>query len=164
MPGLTSLRVFHAINIVYNDECPFINTQFRKFMLDICTHIPELKLEYMASLDSVERLVRRKAVPKVRKGSDKGKEKATATHIDDALGNIWANYPDPNISPISTGSGWTASGSISSPTGQPAEFPDSSDDEDDLKPATKIETVGDIKYQEVIGVKIWEKEVVSNRL
>jgi hypothetical protein len=129
---------------------------------DTISHQPQLKLEYLA-LDSsggaigidqqVFRLVRRKNVPKTpAKVDKKGKGKETATSdLNGTIGSIGSSI-------------W---GGLETqlPPGLDA---DSSDEEEEIEgykvKGLRLEMMGGLKFSDIAGVRIFEKDVVSGRL
>lgn len=155
MPSMESLRALHTFQFRVDDTCVWVMREFRKFTVDIVSHNPDMKLEYLALDTSVDRLARRKSAPpkkvvKNSKGKGKGKEldlvsaKALA---ELALGNSGSN------------SSWGDS------TNSYFDLADSSDDEDGLgKTGLKVETVEGVRFCDVTGVRIFEKEIITGRL
>src|SRR5450756_1855001 len=125
-PGFTSLHALHTIQLRTDDQCHTVHTQFRKFIVDIVAHNPDVKLEYIALVDNVERLVRRKQAPK-KVNDKKGKGKDSTDGMDNtskALAEL--------IIGLGSSSTWSAGSVASNGTATPVmpEWQDSSDDED----------------------------------
>jgi len=127
-------------------------------------HNPDLKLEYIALVDNVERLVRRKPTPKSTKlGDKKGKGKASSKmdNTSKALAEL--------IIGLGTSSSWGDGSGAGNGTATPMlEWQDSSDDEESINglgvPGLKIETIEGIRFCDVSGVRIFEKDILAGRL
>src|SRR5437016_11790065 len=68
----------HIINFRNEDTCHWVVREIRKFAVDCVSNNPEMKLEYIALENTVERLVRRAKKTKLKgkgKAMDKGKGK-----------------------------------------------------------------------------------------
>ena len=144
MPGMTSLRAIHINQFRVGDTCPSIMHETKQFMVDMVSHNPQMTLEYIGLNEAIERLVRRsraKSTKKDKKG--KGKANETTKVIAEALlGNsTWAD----------------SSASFDSQA--------SSDEEMMVgKLGLKVETVEGIRFCDVTGVRIFEKDVIGGRL
>jgi hypothetical protein len=122
-----------------------------------------VKLEYIALVDNVERLVRRKQSPK-KLNDKKGKGKASANGMDNtskALAEL--------IIGLGSSSTWGDGSGASNGTATPVmlEWQDSSDDEDvgiTGQTGLKVETIEGIRFCDVGGVRIFEKDVLAGRL
>jgi len=126
--------------------------EFKGFTKDNVAHNPDMKLEYLALQDNVDRLVRRSAlyVSKTKKAKGKGKAKESKHLAEMILG----------VSNALTGD---------AANGAPFEWQASSDDEDQWdvpvgKAGLKVETVEGVRFGDVVGVRIFEKDVVGGRL
>lgn len=140
----------HMINFRNEDTCHWVIREIRKFAVDSVSHNPEMKLEYIALENTVERLVRRakKTKPKGKgKAVEKGKAKETG--------------------------GGTASEGTAFPTLDsilaPAPVSESSEDEalnseDELGPGLKLETLEGVRFYDIFGVRIFRKDVMMGRL
>jgi hypothetical protein len=161
LPGFTSLRALHTIQLRNEDTCHTVHIQFRKFLVDIVANNPEVKLEYIALVDNIERIVRRKKPPKSAKPSDK-KGKGKAVGVDNtakALAEL--------IIGLGSSSAWSDGSSATNGTTTPVmlEWQDSSDDEEVGGLAgLKIETMEGIRFCDVTGVRIFEKDILAGRL
>ena len=144
MTGMTSLRALHVNQFRYEDPCTSMMHEFKQMMVDVVAHTPHMKLEYIGLNEAIDRLVRRPRVNKNTKKDKKGKGKESDV-ISEALygANGWA---DPSTMPD-----WQASS-----------------DEDEAMMAgesgLKVETVEDIRFYEISGVRIFEKDVIFGRL
>jgi len=152
LPGLVNLRAMHMINFRNDDTCHWVIREIRKFAVDSVSHNPEMKLEFIALENTVERLVRRMKKPKSKgkgKATDKGKGKETSTGS-------------------SAGSSSVAFPTIESILAPPA-ISDSSDDEsvnseDEVGPGLKLETLEGVRFYDIYGVRIFRKDVMMGRL
>lgn len=118
----------------------------KRFLIDNLSHHPHLKLEWISidDDDRVERLLRPSDFPKKDKKSSKkskGKQKALGSSL------VGGNDMFPVLPPPDN---WDASSS-------------GSDDDEDLQD-TRIETVDNIHFYDVWGVRIFKKEIVNGRL
>ncbi|ELR04410.1 hypothetical protein VC83_02162 [Pseudogymnoascus destructans] len=135
LPGLVSLRALHIINFRNDDTCHWVMREVPRFIADALSSHPGMKLEYLALGNTVGRLAWNvKAVPKPK---DKGKGKATM---------------------------YTGNTSIISEGKQDESNTDDSDEEDDTAPGLKLETVDYGRFYDVLGVRMWKKEVLLGRL
>ncbi len=155
MPSMESLRALHTFQFRVEDTCVWVMRDFRKFTVDIVSHNPEMKLEYLALDTSVERLTRRKSAPKKKTAKDiKGKGKAK--ELDLVSAKALAELALGNSGPTS---GWGDNANAY------FDLVESSDDEDGLgKSGLRIETVEGVRFCDVTGVRIFEKEILSGRL
>jgi hypothetical protein len=141
--------------------------EFRKFAVDNIAHNPEMQLEYLALDTNVERLVRRKQLAKPA-GKDKAadvKGKGKATGMDNtskALAEL--------IIGLGSSSNWndaTSSSANGVTTPVLFEWQESSDEEDATsvhKTGLKVETIEGIRFCDVSGVRIFEKDILAGRL
>jgi len=149
---MTSLRALQMAHFRNDDPCACVMRESKKFMTDIVAHNPQMKLEYIAIDQSVERLVRRsraKSTKKDKKG--KGKANETTKVIAEAL--------------LSSDGTWADAGASSTPT---FDWQASSDEEAEAiivgKLGLKVETIEGIRFCDVAGVRIFEKDVTGGRL
>jgi len=162
--GLTSLRALHTIQLRNDDQCHAVHIHSRKFIVDMVANNPDLKLEYIALVDNVERLVRRKPTPKSKLADKKGKGKASSKmdNTSKALAEL--------IIGLGSSSSWGDGSGASNGTATPMlEWQDSSDDEEMSinglsNPGLKIETIEGIRFSDVGGVRIFEKDIWAGRL
>ncbi|CZR69242.1 uncharacterized protein PAC_19142 [Phialocephala subalpina] len=153
MPSLESLRALHTFQFRVDDTCVWVMREFRKFTVDIVSHNPDMKLEYLALDTSVERLARRK-YPRAKKVTSKGKGKAKELDLVSAkaLAELALGNSGPSV-------GWGDS------TNAYFDLAESSDEEDGLgKSGLRIETVEGVRFCDVTGVRIFEKEIIAGRL
>ncbi|KAK0742193.1 hypothetical protein B0T21DRAFT_306662 [Apiosordaria backusii] len=173
LAGLVSLRALHIAQLRNEDTCVWVMRETKKFLIDNLSHHPHLKLEWISidDDDRVERLIRARDLPR-RKDKQKGKkDKAKKQSPTLGLGSSASGLILPSIE---TGDGGGSSSSAwMDAIGGNGSSDDSEDDsdedgdgdgDDDRFRASKIETVGDMRFYDVYGVRIFEKEVVSGRL
>jgi len=177
MPLLTSLRALHIISFRADDTCAYVIREFRHFFVDNISHNPEMKLEYLAMDGNVERLVRRKPLPPPRKIDIKGKGKELLKKSKEKGYNMGIAMNEQLADLILSGGGWASSSSNPSSAINVGEW-DSSEEEDvemegddengaetlSKKVGLRVETVEGVRFWEVNGIKIFEKEVVYGRL
>ncbi|KAI6716641.1 hypothetical protein PZA11_001772 [Diplocarpon coronariae] len=144
MPGLTSLRVLHTIVLHTDDNCMWVMREFRKFTVDAIAHNPDMKLEYLALDHSVDRLVRRKPMPRPASGKAKELDWTSAK----ALAQLVMG---------SSAGGWVDESKY--------DFPDSEDDEDGIvKTGLQVETIDGMRLSDVVGIRIFERNVITGKL
>jgi len=82
--GLKSLASMHILNMRTPDQCQSLTRESRKFTIDNITHIPELKIKYLAMDNIVFELARKPSYFREKEkakaatdaqGKGKGKEK-----------------------------------------------------------------------------------------
>jgi hypothetical protein len=149
LSGLVSLRALHIVQLRNDDTCVWVMRETKRFLIDNLTHHPHLKLEWISidDDDRVERLIRASDLPKKDKKQSKkakGKQKAKAVP-----GGGGGNSPFPVLPPVDS---WDNAASSSD---------SESEDEDKDR---RIETVENIHFYDVWGVRIFKKEVVTGRL
>ncbi|KAK0715673.1 hypothetical protein B0H67DRAFT_581269 [Lasiosphaeris hirsuta] len=142
LAGLVSLRALHIIQLRNDDTCVWVMRETKRFLIDNLSHHPHLKLEWISvdDDDRVERLIRPSEFPRKEKRTKKSKGKQKAG----ALGG--GNDLFPVLPPLES---WDVSSD--------------SDDDEDLHDS-KIETVDNIHFYDVWGVRIFKKEVVHGWL
>lgn len=145
MPGLPSLHAIHISQFHTDDRCPWVTRETKKFIVDSVAHNPLMKLEYIALGESIERLVRRFRAKKNVDKKGKGKAKAKAVESSKSMADLLFG-PDPV-----------------------ADLQPSSDDDADMlnfigKFGLKIETIEGIRFSDITGVRIFEKDVLGGRL
>lgn len=120
----------------------------KRFLIDNVSHHPELKLEWVSvdDDDRVERLIRPSSLSKKEKKSKKSKGKQKAMNAVGASGAGFGGDVFPLLPPPDS---WDISSD--------------SEDDDELHEA-KLETMENIHFYDVWGVRIFKKEVVSGRL
>ncbi len=138
----------HIITFRNDDTCHWVIREIRKFAVDSVSHNPEMKLEYIALDNTVERLVRRAKQPK-----SKGKGKA----VNKGKGKEKASGAGPGTSFPSLDSML-----LPSPPSESSE--DDMDTEDDLVPGLKLETLEGVRFYDIYGVRIFRKDVMLGRL
>jgi hypothetical protein len=138
------------INFRNEDTCHWVVREIRKFAVDSVSHNPEMKLEYIALENTVERLVRR-----AKKTKSKGKGKA----VEKGKGK-------------ETGGGTTSEGPVFPTLDSilaPPPISESSEDEglnseDEVGPGLKLETLEGVRFYDIFGVRIFRKDVMMGRL
>lgn len=146
---LKNLRALHIINLRNDDTCVWVMRETKKFVIDTLSHFPELKLEWLAidEDEHVERIVRWKAPPKEKKSfKGKGKEKANSSAA------IFTNGDQYPVLSLENTANYI-----------------SDTDEDDVSTAyfgdsATIETIENIHFYDVLGVKIFKREIATGRL
>lgn len=170
MPGMTSLRALHTNHFRTEDTCVWVMREFRKFTVDNVAHNPDMKLEYLALDLIVDRLVRR-TKPKVsqKETTDKkGKGKATSgtKALADMITGPGGAWPDSGII-NNSGTAGVGPGALA---GSLLDMQLSSDEEEGEdapvvgKQGLKIETVDNILFYDIVGVRIFQKDVIGGRL
>jgi hypothetical protein len=159
LPGLTSLRALHTLQFRHDDTCVWVMREFRKFAVDTISHNPDMKLEYLALGEAVERLVRQKPRKVDKKGKGKAKQGGGGRkNVADMF-----SPKKPSGSPIQSAVALQKIGMVPAP---PIFWDDS--DDDDLRVGGKngllVETVEGIEFSDIPGVRIFEKDVLCGRL
>ena len=140
----------HIINFRNEDTCHWVVREIRKFAVDSVSHNPEMKLEYIALENTVERLVRRAKKPKSKgkgKAVDKGKGKETevgATSGSPTFPSLDSILAQPLVSESSEDEGLNS--------------------EDEVGPGLKLETLEGVRFYDIFGVRIFRKDVMMGRL
>lgn len=149
--GLTALRALHILAFRHPDNCDFSRHQLPRLMIDNVANYPELKLEYIAfAPDSVERLIRRKIVTTkndAKNVKDKEREKAVKKAKKTLQADMYSTL-DMATQPLYD---WQDS---------------SSEDEEDKQyggSGLKVDTYL-YRMSDVVGVKIFEKEILSSTI
>ena len=164
MSGLVNLRALHIIQLRNDDTCVWVMRETKKFLIDNLTHHPEMKLEWLSiDDDRVERIVRhygpsdadKKRRRQRQSKKTKGKQKASAAAAA-AAGNASPGFLGNAMFPLLPAlDSW-------GPGGDSDEDDDEDDDDDDQ--AMRLETIENIHFYDVWGVKIFKKEVLTGRL
>lgn len=146
LSGLINLRALHLIQLRNDDTCVWVMRETKRFLIDNLSHHPHLKLEWISidDDDRVDRLIRPGDLPKKNKSApsskSKGKEKAPSPAGFSLGGEMFPILPALDS--------W-----------------DQSDSEDDEELQDQgIETLENIHFYDVWGVRIFKKEVVTGRL
>jgi hypothetical protein len=148
LSGLISLRALHIIQLRNDDTCVWVMRETKRFLIDNLSHHPHLKLEWISidEEDRVERLIRpsdRAKLNKMASKKAKGKQKALAPGEFGGGGNdLFPVLPPPD--------NWDNAVSDS--------------DEDDEMESQRIDSVDNIHFYDVWGVRIFKKEIVNGRL
>ncbi|KAI2469847.1 hypothetical protein F4781DRAFT_430909 [Annulohypoxylon bovei var. microspora] len=142
--GLVNLRALQIVSFRTEDTCLSVMRETRRFIVDAISHHPELKLEWLALGDDerVVRVVRKPEKPKQPKFTTKGKQLATNPIIDY---NISGPFP---VAPIE----WD--------TGSESE----DDEEYGQLPGLKLELSEGYSFYDIVGVRIFKKEIANGRL
>jgi hypothetical protein len=141
--------------------------EFRKFAVDNIAHNPDMKLEYIALDTSVERLVRRKP-PSKSAGKDKPADKKGKGKVQ-GMDNTSKALAELIIG-LGSSSSWGDGGSSNAnglATPVLFDWQDSSDEDEPAsigKIGLKVETVEGIRFCDVSGVRIFEKDILAGRL
>ncbi|KAI3402165.1 hypothetical protein diail_94 [Diaporthe ilicicola] len=148
--GLVNLRALHVINLRNDDTCVWVMRETKRFVIDNLSHYPELKLEWLAIDDDerVERIVRWKETPKEKKSKSaksKGKEKAVP----------WTSLPNGDHFPVLSLDNLDLGSESDEDDGEGSTGPDG---------MSKIETIDNIHFYDVWGVRIFKREVITGRL
>jgi hypothetical protein len=165
----------HILTFRAEDTCHWVIREIKKFAVDSVSTNPDMKLEYIALDASVERLVRRAKKPKPTKtsaaedkgkgkevdakGKGKGKEKQVSANNDESITFVY-----PNLTPLSAIPGMVQhwdSGSDSESSVDGGEDDSSSDEKDSV---LKLETLEGVKFYDVLGVRIFRKDILAGRL
>ncbi|RDL35853.1 uncharacterized protein BP5553_06465 [Venustampulla echinocandica] len=169
MPGLTSLRALHTNQFRTEDTCVWVMREFRKFTVDNVAHNPDMKLEYLALDTVVDRLVRRSKANASQKATvdKKGKGKAASNSkvLAEMILGPGGTWPDGGV----LNNSGTAGIGPSALAGPLLDMQLSSDEDDDSAPVVgklglKIETVDNVRFHDIVGVRIFEKDVIGGRL
>lgn len=120
----------------------------RRFLVDNLSHYPKLKLEWVSinNGDRADRIVRYTDLPQseTKKAKSKGKEKAPVAPVSSST---TSNGPFP-VLPLDA---WDGASS-------------SDEDDEDGSGSLKLDTIEDIHFYDVWGVRIFKKEITSGRL
>ncbi|KAL2016638.1 hypothetical protein VTK56DRAFT_3218 [Thermocarpiscus australiensis] len=161
--GLANLRALHVVQLRNDDTCVWVMRETKRFLIDNVSHHPALKLEWVSidDDDRVDRLVRRVVERKSPKDDD-----------DD--GSSSSSEEKKKKEEKAKGKGKQKAGLLSMlnmdlsaalATAELCEgFSESEDDDGDGDVGMKVETVDDLHFCDVPGVRIFKKEVVAGRL
>lgn len=164
---MTSLRALHTIYFRQEDQCQWVRNNFGKFLIDTVSQTPQMKLEYLALDQNVERLVRRSKEKPLKKIFDrKGKGKAKAKDADNAKA-----LAEMVLGPSGS---WPDGGAIANSGLHIAGNDDwqlSSDEDEDANTGPivgqlglRVETIEGVRFCDVPNVRIFEKDVIGGRL
>jgi hypothetical protein len=144
LPGLVNLRAIHIIHFRNNDTCIWVMREILRFMVDNLSHLPQLKVEWIAMAeDRVDRVVWN-ADDSQKKSRDQGRRSVTKTKVTTASAAS-AAYPLLPSLPAESES-------------------DSEEDGFDNGSRLRVRTFGPVQFHDVWGVKIFEKEIRTGRL
>jgi hypothetical protein len=139
--GLKSLASMHILNMRTPDQCQSLARESRKFTIDNITHIPELKIKYLAMDNIVFELARKPSYIR-----DKEKEKGTAEA--DAKGKGKGKEKEV-LGAYGDGDGMT----------------DGEEDFSDIESGTlEMACVKHLKFSDLPSVTIFKKEVRTGKL
>lgn len=151
LSGLVNLRALHIVRLRNDDTCVWVMRETKRFLIDNVSHHPELKLEWVSvdDDDRVERLIRPSSFSKKDKKSEKSKGKQKAVSVLGANSVSGAGIGSDAFPLLPPPDSWDISSE--------------SEDDEDLND-TKLETMENIHFYDVWGVRIFKKEIVSGRL
>lgn len=138
----------HIINFRNDDTCHWVIREIRKFAVDSVAHNPEMKLEYIALENTVERLVRRLKKPR-SKGKGKAVEKGKGKDVE--IDPLSAVFP-------------TLDSILSPPVVSESSEDESVNSEDEVGPGLKLETLEGVRFYDIYGVRIFRKDIMMGRL
>lgn len=152
LSGLANLRALNIIHFRNDDTCVWVMRETRKFIVDNLSHFPNLKLEWISiDDDRVERIIRASELPPKpdadKKKKDKGKAKAATTPPLNLFNNATAGESLPLL-PVH---GWDSES-------------DSDDEDANVSSQNKLETIENVHFYDVWGVRIFKKEIMTGRL
>ncbi|KAA8570571.1 hypothetical protein EYC84_002833 [Monilinia fructicola] len=187
LSGLKNLRALDIIRFRSDDSCSWAQQEFKKFIVDSIAHYPDCKLEYIAVKGLVMRVYHRVkccTLPKFGKSSIvKGKDKSDIQVADHAAA-IQSGSGNGSVSTAQAkGLEGTTFIDVLSETGSPIQGQElnavegassASEDENEYEEGfgekgikslgLKIENVDGFLGHEVVGVRIFEKDVVWQSL
>ncbi|KAI1381962.1 hypothetical protein F4677DRAFT_400401 [Hypoxylon crocopeplum] len=141
MHGLPNLRALQLISFRTEDTCLSVVRETRRFIVDALSHLPELKLEWiaLANEDHAMRILRKEELPKLQRGSAKGKEPAAS---------LTGTNPYNATFPVAPG------------------FEDSESEDDEYGPAPrqKLQLLEGIPFYDIFDIVIFKKEIANGRL
>jgi len=143
----------------HQDNCDFTRAELPRLVIDNVSNNPGLKLEYLACIDTVERLVRRKVI-KLGKTHTATEKKARSQKKIKAMQTNWGITPD------MLDVNYIHSTAVDAGLVTPYDWQDSSDDEVEGmygKNGLRIETLI-LRPCDVVGIRIFEKEILTGRL
>lgn len=130
----------------------------KRFVIDSLSHFPQLKLEWLAidEDEHAERIVRWKAPPK-----DKKKKKATSQAVNGKGKEKAVSTPNGGADPypvLPTINNVFTSGAVG------IESSDEDDEFGGFSDGTRIETIDNIHFYDILDIKIFKREAVTGRL
>lgn len=150
---MESLRALHAYQFRDADSCAWVTEGSRKFTVDVVAHNPQMKLEYIALDQSIDRIVRRKPEAKKAASKNKGKGKAYSHVFSEAGTGVMGS-----IGSVPTWEAAIASGKVDW---------ESSEDEDDdgsFARGLRLETLEGCSFWNIPEVRIFQKDVLTGAL
>ncbi|KAF4126469.1 F-box domain [Geosmithia morbida] len=154
--GAAKLRALHILRFRNNDTCVWVRREIRRFIVDNLSHHPESKLEWIATQDErVDRVVR--ASPVDEKLQRESTEKQILRNNKAALetASLGSFIPHSSTYPMLP--------SIPLESDSDSDSDNDSDDGSD-GPRLRFKTVGPMRFYDVWGIKIFEKEIRSGCL
>ncbi|RYO84902.1 hypothetical protein DL766_001062 [Monosporascus sp. MC13-8B] len=152
LAGLKSLHALHILSLRSDDTCVSVLREMRRFVVDMLSHHPELKLEWIAVGDEgrAQQIIRRDdAVSTTKKNNtgekDKGKWKPPPV---DANGHL-SNSGGGGGYPVFPAHGWE---------------PDSETDDGNDPTMLRLDLSEPLPLYDIWGVHIFQKEIVAGRL
>lgn len=138
------------INFRNEDTCHWVVREIRKFAVDSVSHNPEMKLEYIALENTVERLVRRAKKTK-SKGKGKAMEKGKGKEVGGGTTSDGPTVP-------------TLDSILAPPPVSESSEDEGLNSEDEVGPGLKLETLEGVRFYDIFGVRIFRKDVMMGRL
>ncbi|ROT40606.1 hypothetical protein SODALDRAFT_321921 [Sodiomyces alkalinus F11] len=167
LPGLVNLYALHVVRFRSDDTCPWVVRETHRFLIDMLSHHPELRLEWVCiDDDRVEHIIRGSEQDNKSEAGDKeegdgakqkGKGKDKKKHKDKAKSSTgtsgWFGSDNSAYPPLPLNNSWDSAS-------------ESEDEDEDAKDAAraKLETVSDLRFYDVWDVRIFKKEVLDGRL
>ncbi|KAI9761854.1 MAG: hypothetical protein M4579_000794 [Chaenotheca gracillima] len=153
LPGLSSLQALHIVSFRIEDTCPTVKRDLLRFAVDVVAQHPQMKLEHIALDSDVHRLLRKPVTERKKRR----KSKENTEQIDEP--NAVAATPAPpeddeeDESSHSTDSDNSASDSSSHGVVHRAK-----------RAHLRIETLENVKFYDVYGIRIFRKDVRAGSL
>lgn len=147
LPGLKSLTAFRIVAFRSEDTCPWLSTELRQFTIDNLSHCPHLKLEYLAINSTVSKIGRREKRPKGPHGQ---KAAGDSRRVRMGIGAVDAISGESDSADADTDADADADA-------------DASESEDEAA-GLAMGIVASLKFCEVEGVRIFEKDVLGGKL
>lgn len=149
--GLVNLMAINIIHFRSHDACMSVMREILRFTVDNLSHHPGLKLEWIAMEgDRVYRVVRPNQEtddsPNEQSNSKRAKGKGTAAPV----GGIGSGFGSDLHNPF--------------PLDGLASESDSEDADINVGTHLRFKTIGPLRFYDVWGIKIFEKEIQSGRL
>ncbi len=161
--GMATLKALHILAFRNDDTCHWVLREVRKFIVDIVSQHPEMKLEWIAQDGGVDRLIWEKAEPKTSssktksKGKGKDKQKGPAP-IFPSFNTLLQGEKESGSS--SEGESEEDVNANGVPT--PGSFYGAASKKKAYKLKCKVQDNG--KFYDVWGVRMWKKEILTGRV